>query len=116
MFPVLGFEDRIMCKVQDAGILHNSFPYLASRMADFLLRSRSDSMVSKYFYSTKRWEKFIVSKGGYALPASPIHVALYLTDLLDGGISDSAVTSLYMALSGCIEHVIFKTLQIMPLF
>ena len=93
MFSVLGLEGRIMCKVQDAGISHNSFPYLASRMADFLLRSRSDSTVSKYFYSFKRWEKFIVSKGGCALPASPIHVALYLTDLLDSGSSDSVITS-----------------------
>ncbi|MCG8049358.1 MAG: tyrosine-type recombinase/integrase [Candidatus Thiodiazotropha endolucinida] len=34
-----------------------------------------------------------MSKGGCALPASPIHVALYITDLLDNGRSNSVVSS-----------------------
>ncbi|MEW8548151.1 MAG: tyrosine-type recombinase/integrase [Candidatus Thiodiazotropha sp.] len=93
VFSVLGLEERILSKVQDAGISHDSFSYLASRMSNYMLKSRSDSTVSKYFYSFKRWEKFIVSKGGCALPANPIHVALYLTELLDSGNSDSVITS-----------------------
>lgn len=34
-----------------------------------------------------------MSKGGRSLPASPIHVALYLTDLLESGRSESVVSS-----------------------
>ena len=34
-----------------------------------------------------------MSKGGNALPASPSHIALYLTDLLDRNKSESVLTS-----------------------
>ena len=57
------------------------------------MKSKIYNMVSKYFYSFKRWEQFIVSKGGTALPASPIHIALYLTYLLDRNKSESVLTS-----------------------
>lgn len=92
-FADLGLKDRILSDVRDAGLFHSTFPYLATRMTDFLLKSKSDNTVSKYFYSFKRWEKFILTKGGCALPANPIHVALYITELLDSGKSESVVTA-----------------------
>lgn len=37
----------------------------------------------KYFSYFQKWKEFISSKGGSALPAQPIHVALYITELMD---------------------------------
>lgn len=62
-------------------------------MEIYLLQSRSENTNKKYYYSFKRWEQFIVKEGGKSIPASPIHVALYLTYLLDKGSSSSVVQS-----------------------
>lgn len=62
-------------------------------MADFLVNSRSDNTSAKYFNYFKKWENFITVQGGTALPASPIHVALYLTDLIDKHYSYSVISS-----------------------
>ena len=44
----------------------------------------------------KIWETFIRLHGGCAIPASPIHVVLYLSDLMDKPFSDSVIAaSLY---------------------
>ena len=63
-------------------------------MEAYLLESRSVNTNQKYFYAFKKWEKFITMEGGgKAIPATPIHVALYLTDLLDKGSSYSVIQS-----------------------
>ena len=92
-FSVIGLKNKILADIQDTGLAHQTFPFLASKMAEYIIKSKSDKTVSKYFYSFKRWEQFIVSKGGTALPASPIHIALYLTDLLDWNKSENVLTS-----------------------
>jgi integrase len=89
----LGLQNKIGVEVREAGLDDSSFPALADKMADYLLKSKADSTNRKYHSSFKKWENFIVSKGGSALPASPIHVALYVTNLLDNGCSDSTVLS-----------------------
>lgn len=60
------------------------------------MASKSDNTNAKYFAYFRKWEKFILAQGGCAIPASPIHVALYLTDLIDKHYSYSVVAaSLY---------------------
>ena len=59
----------------------------------YLLKSPSENTNSKYFSAFKRWERFITLEGGKAVPATPIHVALYLTYLLDNGSSCSVIQS-----------------------
>ncbi|XP_071172397.1 integrase/recombinase xerD homolog, partial [Mytilus edulis] len=49
------------------------------------INSRSDNTVKSYFNAFKRWERFISLHGHVALPAQPVHVALYLTDLVNNG-------------------------------
>lgn len=66
---------------------------LASSMSKHILKSRSDSTVSKYFGSFRRWERFINAEGGSAIPAEPVHVALYLTELIDKKCSVSVIQS-----------------------
>jgi hypothetical protein len=50
-------------------------------MEMYLLKSRSENTNSKYFSAFERWERFITLEGEIAVPATPIHVALYLTYL-----------------------------------
>ena len=74
--------------------LHN----LASKMSNFLLQSKSDNTVKSYYSAFKRWHDFISAKGHCALPAQPIHVALYITHLLDTGNSCHSVNSAIYAI------------------
>ena len=76
-----------------AGIVNSTFDRLSTKMADFLVNSKSDNTSAKYFNYFRKWEHFITAQGGSALPASPIHVALYLTDLIDKQYSFSVVSS-----------------------
>ncbi|VDI56804.1 Hypothetical predicted protein [Mytilus galloprovincialis] len=54
-------------------------------MCKLLLGSRSDNTIKSYFYAFRRWEQYITKLGFAALPAQPIHIALYFTHLLDQG-------------------------------
>ncbi|XP_072169816.1 integrase/recombinase xerD homolog [Diadema setosum] len=69
-------------------------------MASHLVQSRSDGTSNKYYSSFRKWEAFITAEGGRAIPAEPIHVALYLTSLIDAGKSPSVVQSAMYAIKG----------------
>ena len=60
--------------------------HLASKMSSFLINSKTEN-------SFKRWDNFIKRQGFCALPAQSIHVALYITHLLDSGASYNTVNS-----------------------
>lgn len=64
---------------------------LCPRLSYYLLSSKSDSTNITYFNAFNRWKTFINSQGHCALPASSIHVALYLTHLLENGSSQHPV-------------------------
>lgn len=81
---------KLTSTVQEAclasGLDDNSYMFqLYPKMCELLIESRADNTVKSYFNSFKRWERFISSQGHDALPAQPIHVALYLTHLLKNG-------------------------------
>ena len=67
-------------------------------MIRYLLQSRSDNTVNNYFGAFRRFEKIIETCGGTALPAEPIHVALYLTKLIDNGASHSVIQTVFYAI------------------
>ena len=92
----LKLTDSIQCEVEAAGVSNPVFDGLSNKMADYLVASRSDNTNIKYLGYFKKWETFIRLHGGCAIPASPIHVALYLTDLMDKQFSYSVIAaSLY---------------------
>ena len=64
---------------------------LASKMSSYLVQSRSDNTVTSYFGGFKMWKSFIRNLGFDPLPAQPIHVALYITNLLDTGSSSHVI-------------------------
>jgi hypothetical protein len=72
--------------IQDSGIDVDSSLYeLYPRLCELLISSKSDNTVKSYFNAFKRWEHFITLHGQNALPAQPVHAALYLTSLLKNG-------------------------------
>ena len=66
---------------------------LADSMARHLLQARSVGTVSKYYGAFRRWEAFIQAEGASSISAEPIHVALYLTHLMDSSCSPGVVQS-----------------------
>ena len=79
----MSIDKSILDEVHKSGVTDCSFEKLATSMAGYLVKSRSENTVRKYFHYFQKWEKFVTEKGGQALPASPILISLYLTDLLD---------------------------------
>ncbi|VDI09184.1 Hypothetical predicted protein [Mytilus galloprovincialis] len=72
--------------IRNSGIDADSYLYgLHPKMCELLINSRSDNTVKSYFNAFKRWERFISLYGHVALPAQPVHVALYLTYLVNNG-------------------------------
>ena len=62
------------------------------------MSSKSENTTKSYFSAFKRWENFITAQGQSALLASPIHVALYLTHLLQKGASQHTVNNAVYAI------------------
>ncbi|XP_063404296.1 uncharacterized protein LOC134687768 [Mytilus trossulus] len=62
-------------------------------MSSFLLNSRSNNTNKTYFSSFNRWSPFIKEHGFNNLPAAPIHVALYITNMIDKNCSPNVINS-----------------------
>lgn len=92
-FAGLGLCTSIERAVQAVGPVSKNFASLSTKMADYVLQSRSCSTVSKYYKSFQRWENFVLYENGCPLPAEPIHVALYVTNLLEKQCSHSVISS-----------------------
>ena len=75
-----GFEDSVETR------------HLADRMKSYMLSSKSDNTDKKYYFAYQKWKQFIVEKGQPDMLANPVHIALYLTKLLDSGSSYHVVS------------------------
>ncbi|VDI26109.1 Hypothetical predicted protein [Mytilus galloprovincialis] len=69
---------------------NNVLRSLAGRMALYIVNSNTSM---KYFAGFNRWKLFINEHGFSDLPAEPVHVALYLTFLIDKHSSPSVLQS-----------------------
>ncbi|XP_063448313.1 uncharacterized protein LOC134727849 [Mytilus trossulus] len=81
-----GFQRRI--QENQKSLSDTQIAKIDEKMSDtYKFRKRGKS----YFNAFKRWERFISLHGHVALPAQPVHVALYLTDLVNNGSTYHAV-------------------------
>lgn len=80
-------------EAQKTGISGISFTETSQKMAEYLVNSKSDSTVRKYYSYFIKWENYIKSKGGNSVPASPILISMYLTELIDKKCSYAVVSS-----------------------
>jgi len=80
--------------IRSTGIKGDSYLFsLFPKMCELLVNCKSDNTVKSYFNAFKRWERFITVHEHRALPAQPVHGALYLTDLLNNGSSEHPVSN-----------------------
>ena len=89
----LDLKESIEAELRGSGLGGDVFGDLTSKMAGYLVNSRSDNTNIKYMSYYNKWKLFITSKGAPAIPASPIHVALYLTELIDKRTSSSVISA-----------------------
>ena len=88
----LGIQRGINAAVENSGAANNIFMAdLAAKMSHYVFQCKSDNTVSTYFGHFKRWSTFIKGQGYQNIPAQPIHVALYITHLLDRGSSSHVI-------------------------
>ena len=79
-FLGIGLRETIQKQLIDVGVHSDG---LAGKMATYMLDSKAGATNKKYFEYYMRFKSFCVSKGFPYKPASSIHVAIYLTHLLD---------------------------------
>lgn len=95
MFSGVGLRATLERKFDEAGVAIPDRDDVIDRMAGHLLASRSDNTVAKYSHQVKLFKDFCAERHLPCEPACPIHVAMYLSSLIDSGKSDSVVTSAY---------------------
>lgn len=94
----LGLRSAVQDDVAAAGVTSHTMLTLADSMAQHLLKSRSGGTVSKYYGAFERWDTSIKTEGEASLPAEPIHIAIYLTSLMDKGSPVSVIQSAVYAI------------------
>lgn len=67
-------------------------------MANYIVSSRADNTSKKYINCFKRFEEFCTIKGFISKPANAIHVAIYLTELLDRNVSCSVISAAFYSI------------------
>ena len=71
---------------------------LAERISTYLVNSRADKTVEKYNSTFKRFQRFCGEHGYVDLPANPIHVTVYLSELLDQHVSYGVISAAFYAI------------------
>jgi hypothetical protein len=72
-------------KFDEACVEVNNSDVVINRMATHILASRADTTVDKYAHHVKHFKDFCASKGFSYIPAQSIHVAMYLSCMIDTG-------------------------------
>jgi len=89
----INLRECIQGEVRESGVSSDVFGDLTSKMADYIVQSRSDNTSTKYLGYFNKWKSFIEDKGLSPILASPVHVALYVTDLIDKNVSSSVISA-----------------------
>ena len=91
----IGLRSNVRDRLAAVGVSEDG---LAERISSYLLFSRADKTNEKYKSAFKKFQQFCGQKGYRHLPADPIHVTIYLSNLLDQNCSFSVISSVYYAI------------------
>ncbi|XP_077989164.1 lysosomal cobalamin transporter ABCD4-like [Glandiceps talaboti] len=94
----LNLKQAVDSLMDEEGIEDSALRALGEKMSTLIPLSKSENTSRKYRRYFSRWTAFIKDKKGQALPASSIHVALFLTHLLDTGCSYNSISSFVYAI------------------
>ena len=106
----MGYQFRVLCCVilfctgvdvkcsiekhmQEAGLAPAEYQCTATKMADYLLKSRADNTTKKYWSCFELFHKFCKDNKMESKPALPICVAMYITNMIDQDKSHSVISS-----------------------
>ena len=95
VFAGVGLRQTLKRKFDEAGVAIDNRNNVINRMSTHILAAKADSTVSKYSHQVKQFKDFCASKHFPCDPAHSIHVAMYLSTLIDLGKSDSVVSAAF---------------------
>lgn len=99
MLTGIGIKHSLKRKFEEAGGVNvQDANTCIDKMADQILGSRADSTVKKYSYQIKSFDEFCDAKHLPKRPAHSIHVAWYISNLIDSGKSYGVVSSAVYAI------------------
>ena len=88
-------SDQIKDDVQKAGVAEvPEINVLIEHMSSYIINSRSDNTAKSYYYSFNRWSTFAKKHSFDVLPAQFVHIALFITHLLDSGATHNTINSI----------------------
>lgn len=85
-------------KFEEAGAIIDNSEHVVDRMASHLLAARADNTVLKYHHQAKGFIDFCIEKGFEYRPAHSIHIAMYLSSLIDNNKSASVISAVFYAI------------------
>ena len=69
--------------MEEAGLAPAEYQCTATKMADYLLKSRADNTTKKYWSCFELFDKFCKDNKMVSKPALQICVAMYITNMID---------------------------------
>ena len=84
--------------MESVGIMGVESQRISGRMSSYIISSRADNTSKKYINCFKRFEDFCSTRGFVPKPANSIHVAIYLTELLDKNVSYSMIPAAFYSI------------------
>jgi len=94
----IGLRGTLTERLEDAGLHGRHRDEMADRMAGYLMQSRADNTVKKYNSSFEHFKTYCEDNSLVAMPALPISVAMYMTQLMDHGKSNNVVSSVFYSI------------------
>ena len=91
------FEATLNRRMAAAGV-NDGGHIMVDKMAKYIYHSKADTTNRKYYYSFKQFESHCKLKGFCDKPANSMHVAMYITELLDKKVSSSLITAAYYSI------------------
>ena len=95
-FAGIGLNARLEAVLSDAGVAEPND--LCRRISEYMLHSKRNNMVKKYFLAFQKWNIFCKQHRYSSIPAGHIHIVLYLTKLLDAGSSAGVISTVIYSL------------------
>lgn len=93
-----GLKSTLKRKFQEAGVTLDDGESVINKMTKQLLSSRANGTVAKYSYAVKAFQAFCDSRNFKHTPAHSVHLAIYLSHLIDEGKSDKIVSAAFYAI------------------
>ena len=91
----IGLTSNVRTRLEAVNVTKDG---LAERISSCLLHSRAEKTNDKYRASFKKFQQFCAQKSYKSVPADPIHVTIFVSNLLDQNCSFSVISAVFYAI------------------